>query len=432
MNGNEVYDGAPRRGADHLWGFAVVLMAIIGWALYQYRFQFSEGLGVTGLNKPVFWGLYIANFIFWVGLSAGGIAVSALVHLMDKKDMKPVAIMAEIMAASFLVIAAVFIIMDLGRPTYLFKVFQHPHFSSPLLWDVTVINSYLFLCLGLLYFSARQQIVRRIGHIWGWKPIVFVVSLGRTKLSPESLETDHRWLTVLAIISIPAAVALHSVTAWILGLVKGQPGWNTPILAPLFIASALVSGFAAVTLGVIIGRKLFRFPVAEAVVHTLGRYLVVAILVLMYLFFSEFLTVGYSGTLSHLEVFDEVLWGRFSGIFWFDAIVGILIPLLLLTLPWRQSVFTVGVASLLVVVGVFAERTYLLLPTLMRPNSLTGAVSSYSPTFLEWSLMAGAWALGSLLFLAGMGLIFGRPPRVAHEVYVETPISAHAMSPAAN
>lgn len=432
MNGNELYDASPRRGADHLWGVAVMLGVIVGWAAYQYHFQFSEGLGVTGLNKPVFWGLYIANFIFWVGLSAGGIAVSALVHLMDKKDMKPVAIMAEIMAASFLVIAAMFIIMDLGRPTYMYKLFQHPHFSSPLLWDVTVINSYLFLCLALLYFSARQQILRRIGHVWAWKPVVFLATLGRTRLSPESLETDHRLLTALAIVSIPAAVALHSVTAWILGLVKGQPGWNTPILAPLFIASALVSGFAAVTLGVIVGRKLFKFPVSEAVVHMLGRYLVVAILVLMYLLFSEFLTVGYSGTLSHLEVFDEVLWGRFSGIFWFDAIVGILVPLLLLTLPWNKSVFTVGVASLLVVVGVFAERTYLLLPALMRPNSLTGAVSSYTPTSLEWSLMAGAWSVGCLLFLGGMGLIFGRPPRLPHEVYVEKPIGAEAMAPAAN
>lgn len=182
----------------------------------------------------------------------------------------------------------------------------------------------------------------------------------------------------------------------------------------------------------IIGRKLFRFPVSEEVVHMLGRYEVVAILILLYLFFSEFLTIGYSGTLSHLEVFDEILWGRFSGIFWFDAIIGLLIPLLLLTLPWKQSVFTVGVASLLVVVGVFAERTYLLLPSLMRPNTLTGAVSSYSPTFLEWSLMAGAWSLGSLLFLSGMGLIFGRPPRAARELYVEKPIGLEAVSPAAN
>jgi len=428
MNGNEMNELESPRAVDQLWGAVAVLAAIVGWAVYMYHVQFTEGLGVTGLNKPVFWGVYIANFIFWVGLSAGGIAVSALVHLMDKKEMKPVAIMAEIMAGGFLIVAAMFIIMDLGRPTNMYQLFLHPNVTSPLLWDVTVVSCYLLLCLALLYFSAREHIVGRLGQRAGWRPIVFVFSLGRTSLSPASLERDHRCLWVLAVISIPAAVALHSVTAWILGLVKGQPGWNTPILAPLFIASALVSGFAAVTLAVILARRLFAFQVSEQVIQTFGRYLVVAILILMYLFFSEFLTVGYSGSLSHIEVFDEILFGRFSGIFWFDAIIGILIPLLLLTLPWNKSMFTVGVASALVVIGVFAERTYLLLPSLMRPNSLTGSASSYTPTLLEWSLMAGAYAFGCLLFLGGMGLIFGRPPRPAREVAEALPagmVTAH-------
>jgi len=378
----------------------------------MYSRQFVEGLGVTGLNRPVFWGLYIANFIFCVGLSAGGIAVSALVHLLDKKEMKPVAIMSEILAASFLVLAACFIIMDLGRPLYMFNLFLHPNIESPLLWDVSVISCYLILCLALLYFSARAQLVQRLKDHPSLRPLVELATLGHTSLSPRSIEWDHRCLSVLAIISVPAAVALHSVTAWILGLVKGQPGWNTSILAPLFIASALVSGFALVTLALIVARRLFRFPVAEDVVRMLARYLIVAILVLMYLIFSEFLTVGYSGTGPHLAVFDELLFGRFSRVFWFDAIVGLLIPLLLLGLPKsKRATATIGVASLLVVVGVFAERTYLLLPSLMRPNAFTGKFPSYTPTTLEWSLMAGVYSLGCLLFLAGMGLVFGIPPR---------------------
>jgi molybdopterin-containing oxidoreductase family membrane subunit len=381
----------------------------------MYSRQFTQGLGVTGLNRPVFWGLYIANFIFCVGLSAGGIAVSALVHLLDKKEMKPVAIMSEILAASLLVLAACFIVMDLGVPLHMFFVFLHPNIESPLLWDCSVISCYLILCLGLLYFSARQQLVQRLKDHPSLRPLVELATLGHTSLSERSLEWDHRCLNVLAIISVPAAVALHSVTAWILGLVKGQPGWNTSILAPLFIASALVSGFAMVMLAMIVGRRLFNFPVAEDSVRMLARYLVVAILVLMYLIFSEFLTVGYSGTVPHLAVFHELMSGRFSKIFWFDAIVGLVIPLLLLGLPMskRATTATIGIASLLVVVGVFAERTYLLLPSLMRPGAFTGSISSYTPTTLEWSLMAGVYSFGCLLFLAGMGLVFGIPPRRA-------------------
>lgn len=415
MNGIDQFNGTmevPTGSRTPYWAAAAVFVTLVCWAIYMYSRQFVEGLGVTGLNRPVFWGLYIANFIFCVGLSAGGIAVSALVHLLDKKEMKPVAIMSEILAASFLVLAACFIIMDLGRPLYMFNLFLHPNIESPLLWDVSVISCYLILCLALLYFSARAQLVQRLKDHPSLRPLVELATLGHTSLSPRSIEWDHRCLSVLAIISVPAAVALHSVTAWILGLVKGQPGWNTSILAPLFIASALVSGFALVTLALIVARRLFRFPVAEDVVRMLARYLIVAILVLMYLIFSEFLTVGYSGTGPHLAVFDELLFGRFSRVFWFDAIVGLLIPLLLLGLPKsKRATATIGVASLLVVVGVFAERTYLLLPSLMRPNAFTGKFPSYTPTTLEWSLMAGVYSLGCLLFLAGMGLVFGIPPR---------------------
>jgi len=417
MNGIEQYNGTmevPAGNRTPYWAAAAVFVTLVGWGIYMYSRQFAQGLGVTGLNRPVFWGLYIANFIFCVGLSAGGIAVSALVHLLDKKEMKPVAIMSEILAASLLILAATFIVMDLGRPLYMFNLFLHPNIESPLLWDVSVISCYMILCLALLYFSARQQLLRRLQDHPSLRPLVELATLGHTGLSPRSLEWDHRCLNVLAIISVPAAVALHSVTAWILGLVKGQPGWNTSILAPLFIASALVSGFAMVMLAVIVARRLFRFPVGEDVVRMLARYLIVAILVLMYLIFSEFLTVGYSGTVPHLAVFNELLFGRFSKIFWFDAIVGLLIPLLLLGLPRsNRSIFSIGLASLLVVVGVFAERTYLLLPSLMRPNAFTGTFPAYAPTTLEWSLMAGVYSLGCLLFLAGMGLVFGIPPRRA-------------------
>ncbi len=405
-------DAAPATRA-YQW-LALALGALVFWALYMYSTQFVDGLGVTGLNRPVFWGLYIANFIFCVGLSAGGIGVSALVHLLERTDMKPVAILAEVLATSFLFLAASFIIMDLGQPTRFFFVFLSPNFSSPLLWDVTAITSYMFLCVALLYFSARGELVRRRGQ-GRWRPLVQLFTLGHTSLSERALRWDHRFLRTLAIISIPGAVALHSVTAWILGLVKGQPGWNTPILAPLFIASALVSGLAGVILAVLVSRRFFKLEVADEVVQSLAGYLLALIPVLLYLLFSEFLTVGYSGTPAHLQVFHEILFGRFARIFWFDIVVGVLVPLALLALPWTRTPRGIALACLLVIVGVFAERTYVLLPSLMRQALIPGLVA-YHPTAVEWSLMAGAYAGGLLFFLGLMAFLFGlrsegRPPR---------------------
>lgn len=410
---------APRlaRRRLPLWAAGVLaLILAVGWAVYVYSLQFRQGLGITGLNRPVYWGLYIANFIFAVGLSAGGIAVSALVHLLEREDLKPVAILAEVLAICFLVLAALFILMDLGQPTRLFYVILYPHPSSPLLWDVIVITSYLLLCAALLYFSARVEVIRRRGGEGRWRWAVRVVTLGHTSLSARARKWDQWALRALAMVSIPGAVALHSVTAWILGLVKGQPGWNTPILAPLFVSSALVSGLAAVILAVVLGRRLFAVTVDDEAIQTLGRYLLFLLPVLLYLLFSEFLTVGYSGTPTHLEVFREVLWGRFAAIFWFDVVVGAVIPLVLLGLPATRTPAGIGLASFLVVVGVLAERTYLLLPSLMRPSPFGGGGTVYVPSAAEWSLVAGAYALGLLVFLAVTGLIFGvraREARVA-------------------
>ncbi|MBI4639121.1 MAG: polysulfide reductase NrfD [Candidatus Tectomicrobia bacterium] len=401
-----------RQPFSQLW-LAGGLMMAISLAVYMYSTQFMQGLGVTGLNRPVVWGVYVANFIFSVGLSAGGIGISALVHLLDKEKMKPVAIMAEVMATSFLMLAGLFIFMDLGQPTRLFYVFFYPNLRSPLLWDVIVISSYLLLCSALLYFSARAELVRRRGNDRRWQWAVRLFTLGHTSLSPAALKWDRWCLKTLAIISIPGAVALHSVTAWILGLVKGQPGWNTPILAPLFIASALVSGLAAVILAVIVGRRLFALTVEEEAIQTLARYLLFLIPVLMYLLFSEFLTMGYSGTPTHLQVFEEILWGAFSRIFWFDVIVGTLIPLVILGLPWTRTITGIAVASFMVVVGVFAERTYLLLPSLMRSAPFMSGNVAYAPSSVEWSLMTGAYALAFLIFLVVMGFIFG--PRAREE-----------------
>jgi len=400
-NGTTGYSDWQQRS---LW-VEVGLILLIGLGVYTYSLQFMKGLGVTGLNKPVFWGLYIANFIFCVGLSAGGIAVSAMVHILNKEEMKPVAIVAEILSISFLILAGLFIVLDLGQPTRLFYVIWNANFSSPLLWDVVIINSYLVLCSALLFFSARAQVVKAaLGHP-GRLFVVRLLTLGYTDVSEASLKWDHRVLKALAIVSIPGAVALHSVTAWILGLVKGQPGWNTPILAPLFISSALASGLGGVIVAVWAARKLFKLPIGDKIIFQLGTFLFLSIPVLAYLLFTEFLTVGYSGSPSHIQVLEEILWGRFARIFWFDTIVGILIPFVLLGLPWTRTPAWIVVASLLVIIGVFAERTYLLLPSLMRGGPLD-MVSSYSPTSTEWTLMAAAYSLGLLLFLLAGRFIF--------------------------
>ncbi len=390
----------PRRNTPSLALVFLILALVMGAGLFFYQRQLEEGLGVTGLNTQVSWGIYIVNFIFCIGLSAGGIAVSGLVHAFRIRELKPVALIGEILALSFLLMAAVSILLDLGHPERALFVLLHANPWSPLVWDATVITLYLLLCVALLWCSLRSDLEKvpsyvRLGPFLRW------VAGSQTE---EARERNQRLLRRLAILSIPAALALHSVTAWILGLAKGQPGWNTAILAPLFIASALVSGIGVVILGAGVVRRFFGVPLPREVFETLGRYLFFLLPVLIYFLFSEFLTISYTGELSHQGIMEEILWGRFSGFFWFDMLVGILIPFFLLAF-FRLSQWAIQTASLLAVVGVLTERINILLPSLMRVDSLHGE-ATYLPSLPEITMVAAVYAMG-LLFFCSFGKTLG-------------------------
>lgn len=211
----------------------ILLFAVIAFAFFAWAYQLWFGLGVTGMNKPVFWGIYIVTFVFFIGVSAGGIAVAALSHLAGIEKFKPISRVAEIVAIISLILAMTGIIFDLGRPDRMLHLFIYPQATSPLTWDVFVINTYFILCAAMLFFSIK----------------------GKAGL-----------LKAFAMISIPAFVLVHSITAWIFGLMKSQPGWHTAILAPLFISSALVSGLALIILVLIFSKKFLKLNIEEEVI----------------------------------------------------------------------------------------------------------------------------------------------------------------------
>ncbi len=397
---SSLYVPSPQRNATPVTLSFLLLAMAMGVGLFYYQRQLEEGLVVTGLNTQVSWGIYIVNFIFCIGLSAGGIAVSGLVHAFRIRELKPVALIAEVLALSFLLMAAVSIILDLGRPERALFVLLHANPWSPLVWDATVITLYLVLCVALLWCSLRSDLGKvpagvQLGPFLRW------VAGPRTETAREK---NQRLLRRLSILSIPSALALHSVTAWILGLAKGQPGWNTAILAPLFIASALVSGIGVVILGAGAARRFFGLPLPNEVFESLARYLFFLLPVLIYFLLNEFLTISYTGELSHQSVMQEILWGRFSGFFWFDMLVGILIPFLLLA-AFRSSLWAIHTAAFLSVVGVLAERINILLPSLMRVDSLHGE-ATYAPSLPELIMVGAVYAMG-LLFFCGFAYVLG-------------------------
>ncbi len=450
-------------------GYPVVvlgLLALVGWGagVYGTR-QWRIGLWVTGMNTPAYWGLYIVNFVFFIGLSAGGILVAALVHAAGIERFRPVARIAEILAISCLLLATVFVLLDLGRPDRVHHLLLYGRLGSPLVWDVVVITIYLTISMALGYFSTRADLVRCMHALPRRRTLYRLLALGDTDLSPRALTRDRRILRVLALASIPAAVTLHSVTAWILGLVKARPGWHTALIAPLFVVSAMVSGLALVIVAVVVSRRAFRLAIEARVVRELGVLLAFLIPVLGYFLFAELLTVVYAGEPASLAVFREMMVGRYAPVFWFNLLVGLVLPLLVLLNPPRRWVLAgsavttvalvpllqrldvaspgwlpapppqlglavpgwvaypalwalglalpllllvsprgltpgrVGIAAGLVVLGVLAERTNIVIPPLLQRLMPYPPGPGYAPTWVEVSVVLGTYALGALAFV---------------------------------
>lgn len=425
-----------------------VLAVVVAAALGAYREQVTTGLAVTGLNSPGYWGLYVVNFVFFIGLSAGGIIVASLVHAFGLREFRSIARIAELMAISCLVLAMTFILLDLGRPDRMLFLIRHWRIQSPLIWDVAVVHTYLVISLTYGYFGTRADLVRAAETFPRRRRLYHLLALGYLDLSPRALARDDRILRVLALVGLVGAIALHTVTAWILGLVKARPGWYGAIMAPLFIVSATVSGVALLLVSVVFCRRVLGLPIEARVIRSLGKLLALVIPVLGYFLFAELLTVLYAKEPAALRVFDEMMFGRYAPVFWGNLILGLMAPLAILVvtlldlsrrlvaagagtavaivmlaaatgnLPVPRPVLgtiivagvllallryvspetRIGAAAALVVLGVLAERWNIVVPPLIGFSHLPYPPGHYAPTGTELLLVAGVYAVGGILF----------------------------------
>ena len=407
---------------------AVAAYALFIWADRQLRI----GLGVTGMNAPTYWGAYIVNFVFFVGLSAGGIVVSGLVHAFKMERYRAVARIAEVIAIACILMAGIFISLDIGRPDRLWHLIRYGRWESPLIWDVIIVVAYLALALGLGYFSTRADIIKCMRAMPSRARFYRLLALGYTDDSPEAVRRDQLILRTLAFASIPAAVLLHSVTAWIMGLAKATPGWHTALLAPVFVGSALASGLALVTLVSFVGQRVFKAQVADETIASLGRLLLLALPLLGYFLFSELLTVVYAQEVSPHAFFQALINGDYALFFWFDLLVGLVAPLIMLAyifwfprraeapapvvlprMAWARAVtLTLAVAAIaLVGLSFSVDRPTTTLAVEIEDFSLSGTPLAIALNVLAAAVLvslavrlsaAGGVALASLLVVAGV------------------------------
>ncbi len=378
-----------RRG---FYGTLGVLVAVVALAGYAWIVQLREGLGVTGLNAHVTWGVYIVNFVFLIGVSAGGIIVAGLANVLNLERYRSVARVSELLAFVCLALAGLSILFSMGRPDRAWELFVYSQWGSPLMWDVFVVFSYMALTLALMYFATRADLVRaareRPRLAWFYRAL----TLGRADVSPRAIERDRRRLRVLSMIAIPYAIALHSVTAWILGLVKARPGWFSTLLAPLFVVSALASGLALILLVSILAKWFLRARISADAIAGLSRILLYLVPLLGYFLFAELLTVTFGAIPDEAAFFDSMMGGQYAWVFWFDLVGGLIVPFALLAVQrWREREGVALLAALLVVLGVYAERFNLVIVPQFH-KLLPHAHGTYSPTWVEVTLTLGVVA----------------------------------------
>src|ERR1035437_8030673 len=227
-------------------------MTVLGVALvvclYAYTLQLKNGLGVAGIRDYVSWGMYISNFVFFVATSLIGMLISAVLGLVGIKWAAPLARIAEIIALAFAAVAGLVIISDMGRPERLAYVFTHARIQSPILWDVTVVTTYVAISALLLYLPLIPDIricYEKLDKVPKFQKAIYkALSLG-WKGTQEQIRLVKKSIRILLVLIIPVALGIHTVTSWLFASTT-RPGWDSTIFGPYFVSGAFVSGCGAV------------------------------------------------------------------------------------------------------------------------------------------------------------------------------------------
>lgn len=384
------------------------LLAIVLAAVFAFACQIDNGIGVAGIRRPVFWGFYITNFVFWIGLSHAGTLISAILRIANATWRRPVTRCAEVITVFALSIGAMFPIIHLGRPWVFFWLVPYPsergiwpNIRSPLLWDFFAINTYLLGSVTFLLLPMIPDFALVRDRATGWKHKIYkVLSLGWTG-APRQWHRLEKAMQIMAIVIIPVAVSVHSIVSWDFAMAP-VPMWHSTIFAPYFVAGAIFSGIAALIIAMALLRKCLHLEEYLQPIHfeNLGKLLLVMSLLWVYFVFSERLTGWYGNETSEMSVFWLTQTGRFSVLFWTMVVCNFLIPFPLLAIKKLRTITGTVIASSTIVVGMWLERFLIIVPSLSHKYLPYSFVTSpYRPTWVEITITAGTFAGMAMLYM---------------------------------
>jgi len=387
------------------WALVIFLGAIVAWGLYSWWHLIYWGMGTAGINRPVYWGLFIATFVFWVGISHAGTMISAVLRLLNADWRRPLTRGAEAMTAFALMMAGLFPLIHLGRVWKFYWMvpypnnrFMWPNFQSPLMWDMVAILTYLIGSTLYLYLALIPDMALARDHTHGWRYKLYrVMALGWRGTEAEWHKL-HRAMSIFSVAIIPIFLSVHSIVAWDFA-VTIQPRWHSTIFAPYFVIGAIYSGLAALATILVLVRKGMRLQefLREEHFNALGKLVMIAGLFWTYFWFAGFNVEWYGNEPIIRELISEEISGSLAPLFYLQMGANLL-PILLLTIKKvRETPVLLLVTTLLVNVGMFTERVLIVVGNLER-NHIPFDWGHYQPTWVEISIVAMTFAGFALLY----------------------------------
>jgi Ni/Fe-hydrogenase subunit HybB-like protein len=361
-------------GSRRYWYWLLALFAVIATGVGCYVYQLNRGLGITGLSRDVSWGLYIAQFTFFVGVAASAVMVVLPYYLHDFKAFGRITILGEFLAISAVLMCMLFIFVDMGQPSRVFNIILYPTPNSMMFWDMISLSGYLLLNAVIALITLTAE---------------------RNGVAPPA------WIKPVILLSIPWAVSIHTVTAFLYNGLPGRPLWLTAILAPRFLASAFASGPSLlILLCLLICRLTKARPPAEAIAK-LSVIVTYAMVINVFFVLMEFFTAFYSGIPEHAEPFRYMFFGleghsALTPWMWISMLLAAASLVLLLTPKYRSNPRLLPAACVMVFFSLWIDKGIGLIVAGFVPTAM-GTVTEYAPTLPEALIVLAIWAIGALV-----------------------------------
>ncbi|OYT17047.1 MAG: hypothetical protein B7C24_04605 [Bacteroidetes bacterium 4572_77] len=386
-----------------------VLSLFILFGLFAFIVQVVQGHIVTGMRDHVVWGVYIINFIFFLGLSYAGALISSIFHLTRIQWGKPLIRMLEIMSVVTLILAPIYIILCIGRPDRLFNLLIYARVQSPITWDVIAIATDLVFCMTYLYMTHIKDFARlrdiQDSRMPNWRIKLYnFLAIGYRNTEKQAKQL-HSALDIMAAIIIPTSIIAYSLLAWLFGM-NLRPGWHSSILAPYFVLTAVYSGICLLIVVMWIFQKSPNLKTYITTQHFnyLSFALVILALLYGYFTFSNYITEWYNSEtintllLSKLYSFDHYAW-----MFLLSTAMAAVAPLFVIGLPYFRSVNSISITAFLILIALWFNRYLFIVPPLETPyvdiQDYRADWINYSATWVEWALTIAGIAFIILVYM---------------------------------